>query len=206
MGRILLWRKFYFWKGLLNYWGCVCLVVQLCPTLCDPRDWNPPGSPVHGILQERMLEWVAISSSRGSSWPGQGQGRGWALNPGLPHCRWILYHLSHWGSLKFLVAQLVKNLPCSARDPGLIPGSGRYPGEGNGNPLQHPCLENLMDRGTWWAALHGVTKSRAWLSNWHLLTYLLKGIKMLIFLEHLLHAWYFHSLLFILTKILCSRR
>ena len=45
------------------------LVTQSCPTLCDPMDWRPPGSSVHGILQARILEWVAISFSRGSSWP-----------------------------------------------------------------------------------------------------------------------------------------
>ena len=43
--------------------------------------------------------------------------------------------------------------------------------EGNGNPLQYPCLENMMDRGAWWASILGVTKSRAQLSDWHLLTY-----------------------------------
>ena len=57
---------------------------------------------------------------------------------------------------------VVKNLPASAggiRDSGLIPGLGRSPGEGNGNPLQYSCLENLMDRGAWWATVHGVAKS-----------------------------------------------
>ena len=44
-------------------------------------------------------------------------------------------------------------------DAGLIPGSGRSPGVGNGNPLQYSCLENSMDRRTWWAPVHGVTKS-----------------------------------------------
>ena len=44
-----------------------CIVIQLCPTLCDPMDYSPPGSSVHGILQARMLEWVAILFSRGSS-------------------------------------------------------------------------------------------------------------------------------------------
>ena len=44
-------------------------VAQSCPTLCDPVDCSPPGSSVHGILQARILEWVAISFSRGSSWP-----------------------------------------------------------------------------------------------------------------------------------------
>jgi len=54
---------------------------------------------------------------------------------------------------------------CSSGDLGLIPRLGRSLGEGNGNPLQYPCLENLVDKGTWWAAVHGVTKSRAQLSN-----------------------------------------
>ena len=54
---------------------------------------------------------------------------------------------------------------CNAGDPGSIPGLGRSPGEGNGNPLQYSCLENPMDRGAWWATVHGVTKSRTRLSN-----------------------------------------
>ena len=58
---------------------------------------------------------------------------------------------------------VVKNLPASARDirdTGLIPGSGRSPGEGNGNPLQYSCLENPMDRGAWQAIVLRVTRSR----------------------------------------------
>ena len=51
-------------------------VAQSCPTLCDPMDCNLPGSSVHGILQARILEWVAISFSRGSSWP-----RDWTQSP-----------------------------------------------------------------------------------------------------------------------------
>ena len=50
-------------------------------------------------------------------------------------------------------------------DPGSIPGSGRSPGEGNGKPLQYSCLENAIDGGAWWAAVHGVAKSRTWLSD-----------------------------------------
>ena len=52
-----------------------------------------------------------------------------------------------------------------AGDPGSIPGSGRSPGEGNGNPLQYSCLENPTDRGIWWATVHGVAKSRTQLSD-----------------------------------------
>ena len=51
-----------------------------------------------------------------------------------------------------------KESACSAGDPGLIPGSGRSSGEGNGNPLQYSCLENPIDRGAWQAAAHGVVR------------------------------------------------
>ena len=61
-----------------------------------------------------------------------------------------------------------KESACNAGDPGLIPGSGRSPGERNGNPLQDFCLENPMDRGAWSAAVHGVTKSRTRLSDFSL--------------------------------------
>ena len=54
---------------------------------------------------------------------------------------------------------VVNNLPFNAGDTGSIPGSGRAPGEGNGNPLQYSCLENFMDRGAWWATVQGVAKS-----------------------------------------------
>ena len=53
----------------------------------------------------------------------------------------------------------------NAGDLGLIPGWGRSPGEGNGNPLQYSCLENPMDGEAWWAIVHGVTKSRTRLSD-----------------------------------------
>ena len=53
---------------------------------------------------------------------------------------------------------MVNDLPVNVGDPGLIPGSGRSPGEGNGNPLQYSCLGNSMDRGMWQATVHGVTR------------------------------------------------
>ena len=58
-----------------------------------------------------------------------------------------------------------KELACSAGDLGLIPGSGRSPGEGNGNLLQYSCLEHSMDRGAWRATVHRVTKSQTCLSD-----------------------------------------
>ena len=63
---------------------------------------------------------------------------------------------------------MVKNPPANAgdaRDLGSTPGSGRSPGEGNGNPLQYSCLENPVDRGAWWAAVCGVAQSRTWLKR-----------------------------------------
>ena len=57
------------------------------------------------------------------------------------------------------MAQVVKDPPAIARDLGSIPGSERLPGEGNGNPLQYSCLEDLMDRGTWWTIVLRVAES-----------------------------------------------
>ena len=59
----------------------------------------------------------------------------------------------------------VKNLSANAGDLGSIPGPGRSSGEGNGNPVRFSCLGNPMDRGTWQATVHGVTKSQTRLSN-----------------------------------------
>ena len=64
-----------------------------------------------------------------------------------------------------MVAQTIKESACNAGDLGSIPGSGRSPGEGNGNPLQYSCLENSMDRGAQRTTVHGVTKSQTGLSN-----------------------------------------
>ena len=58
-----------------------------------------------------------------------------------------------------------KESACNAGDTGSIPGSGRSPGEGHGNPLQYSCLENPVDGGAWWATVHGVTKSQKQLSD-----------------------------------------
>ena len=86
-------------------------VAQMCLTHRDPKDYT-----VHGILQARILEWVVFPFSRGSSQP-----RDW--NPGLPHCRWILYQLSHKGS-PMLVSHscltLCNSMDCSP------PGSSVY--------------------------------------------------------------------------------
>ena len=84
--------------GYINICVCVCVcacawsVVQLYPTLCDPMDWSLLGSCVHGILQARILEWVAISYSRG--FPNPGIKLASLVSPG--NGRWILYHYAIW--------------------------------------------------------------------------------------------------------------
>ena len=84
-------------------------------------------------------------------------------NPGLLHCGQALYPLSHQGSPHLLEkgspsGSEVNNPPANAGDVGSIPGSGKYPGEANGNLVQHSCLGNIMDRGAWQVIVHGPIK------------------------------------------------
>ena len=94
--------------------------------------------------------------------------------PLLWYCDVFLYYLDAWQLLSFFFFLTgfgfhgisdSKELANKVGDPDWIPGSGRPPGEGNGKPLQHSCLENPMDRGAWWATVHGVAKSRPWMKN-----------------------------------------
>ena len=140
-----------FVSALLHLLSVHAKSLQFCLTVCDPMDGSLPGFSVHGILQIRMPEWVAVPSSRGSSWS-----RDWTLS------------LLHWqeGSLSpVFPGSVSKGSACNGGDLGLIPGSWRSPGEGNGNSLQYSCLENSTDRGAWWITVHGVTKSWIRLSN-----------------------------------------
>ena len=92
--------------------------------------------------------------------PGMGETGGL---PSMGSQSWTqLKQLSSNSSSNILVVLVVKNPPASARDiggVGSIPGSGRSPGGGNGNPLQYCCLGNPMERGAWWVTVHGVSKS-----------------------------------------------
>ena len=87
---------------MLFWFMCVCLVAQLCPTLCDPMDCSPPCSSVHGILQARILEWVAMPFSRGSSWL---RDQTWVSYVSCSG-RWVLYHSCQLGSLQVSIAPL----------------------------------------------------------------------------------------------------
>ena len=116
-------------------------VAQSCPTLSDPMVCSPPGSSIHGIFQARVLEWGAIAFSQLVS--------DLNLNPSafshlvsLHHAMQLVICINTKG---FLGGSVVKNPPANAgdiRDTGWIPGLGRSPGGGHGNPLQYSCLEN----------------------------------------------------------------
>ena len=147
-------------KYSINLCVCACAKsLQSCLTLCNPMDYSPPGSCVHGLLQARILEWVAISFSRGSSQPRDRTqvsrigGRRFNL--------WDTY-LSLSGRHKLGIScephDIYKESAGNAGVLGSIPESGRSPGEGNGNPLQYSRLGNPMDRGAWRTIVLGVTR------------------------------------------------
>ena len=75
-------------------------------------------------------------------------------------CSFLFIYLAAVGLLGFPGGSDGEESACNEGDLGSIPGLGRPPGEGNGNPLQYSCLENSMDGGTWRAIVHGVTKSQ----------------------------------------------
>jgi len=92
-----------------------------------------------------------------------GEASGWAvIDPGV-HSGWIIRQLWDFGQAPHLLGfpggSAGKKSACNVGDLGLIPGWGRSPGEGNGNPPQYSCLENSRDRGVWWAAVHGDARS-----------------------------------------------
>ena len=145
---------------LHNYYPVCCSVTKSCLTLCNPMDCSTPGLPVHHQLLELAqthVHWVsdAIQPSHPLSSPSP------AFN--------LSQHqgLFQWVSSSHQVAKVMelqhqsfsdgKQFACSG-DPGSIPGLGRFPGEGNGNPLQYFCLENSVDgyclRGCDWLIIH----------------------------------------------------
>ena len=116
---------------------------KIPPPATKGREPEVKGSRLPGACTP-LSEWLDLRADRAAHYPSLfagGLGRGY---PG---------------------GSEVKAFACNAGDLGLIPGSGRSPGEGNGNPLQYSCLENPMDGGAWWATVHGVAKSRKRLSD-----------------------------------------
>ena len=126
-------------------------VAQSCPTLSDPMDCSPPGSSIYGIFQARVLEWGAIAFSFGMS-----QMR---LIPKLSGNTGLANDICC-----FPGGSVVKNLPANSGDSGSISVSGRFPAEGDGNPLQYSCLGKPMDRVAWWVTVQG-SQSRTQVSD-----------------------------------------
>ena len=151
-------------------------------------DWTLPVSSLHGILQARILEWVAIFFSRGSS-----SSRSWTWVPALasgffttellgklPDIDWGVHKIIHSLSLVLTTYRIMPCICWMLSRTRLIPisflsnkeakyqlGVAKYlvhlnmtSGEGNGNSLQCSCLENPRDDGAWWAAVYGVAQSR----------------------------------------------
>ena len=147
------------------------LVTKSCPTLCDPMNCSPPGFSVRGILQARIMEWVAIFFSRESSWP---------RHQVFISCiswlgRQILYH---WATMEACLKSLVnvkyRNMDvCTKNSDGkdsllrctvIVWGSPKII-PSVGSPHQYSSLEYPMDLGVWRAMVHGVAKSWTWLKQ-----------------------------------------
>ena len=129
---------FFFWVAA----AAAAKSLQLCPTLCDPIDGSPPGSPIPGILQARTLEWVAISFSNAWKWKVQVKSLSRVRLFAAP---WTAaYQILIIGAS--LVAQMVRNLP-AMQETRFDPWVGKIPWKREWLPLQCPCLENSMDRG-----------------------------------------------------------
>ena len=151
-----------------------------------PRPWDSPG---------KTLEWVAISFSNAWEWKEKVKSLSHVQPSATPWTAAYQAPLpmefsrqEYWSGvplpspinmavfLKLIysiptssqVTLVIKNLPANVgdiRDVGLIPGSGKSPGEGNGNPLQYSCLENPMDRGAWRATVHSIIRSQTQLKQ-----------------------------------------
>ena len=144
---------------------CVCVSCSIMSNFCDSMDYGPPGSPVHGILQARILEWIAISFSRDLPDPG--------IDPRFPALQ-VDSLPSEPLSRKWLPTPIFLGFPsgsdgkestCNAGDLGLVPGLGRSTGRGHSNPLQYSCLENPYGQRSLPGTVHGDAKSQTRLSD-----------------------------------------
>ena len=165
---------------------CVCVCISIvegngnplqCSCLENPMERGAWSATVHGVTWFRhnlatkpTPSLLDLPPTHPTSYPSRSaQMPSWAeplYYTAGPH--WLFY--TWWCVYGSPSGSAVKNLPANARDTGdwgLIPGLGRSPGGGHGNPLQHPCLESPMDRGAWWATVHGVAQSDMMEVTWH---------------------------------------
>ena len=122
------------------------------------------------LLKKAFIGIIILHYPPNPSWGGRVKGQKARVSSfakeGSQRIKRAFYLWATRGFLGFPGGLAVKNPPANARDMGSIPGSGRSPGEGNGNPLQYSCLKNAMDREAWWPTVHGVEKSRTQLREW----------------------------------------
>ena len=122
--------------------------------------WKDPlekGKAVHSTILAWRIPWIIV----------HGAAKNWTRLSNFHSGRYVKELTDYWG---FPSSSDSKASACNAGDLGSIPGregpcSGRCPGEGSGTPLQYSCLENSMERGAWWATVHGVVKSWTRLSD-----------------------------------------
>ena len=131
--------------------------AQSCPALCNPMGSSLPDSSVHGIFQAKILEGVAISYSKGSSQPRD------RTHVSCVSCigRQIPYH---WATSEAQHSSSgIEKLQC--KRPKFDPLVGKTPGRTERQPTPVFCMKNSMDRGAWWATIHGVTKNQTLLRD-----------------------------------------
>ena len=136
-------KKIHLWKWK---WSCSVMSNSL-----QPMDCSPPSSPVHGFLQARILEWVAISTYERNKNHWTCREESLTTKTNKKHSEKHVWRKleTYIESQGFPGGSDSKESACNSGDLGSIPGSGRFPEEGNGNPLQYFCLKNPMDRGAW---------------------------------------------------------
>ena len=156
-----LFHSFYFWAVFH------CVYMSQWTHLKRPWCWER--LKVRGLGHDRgwdgwmasPTQWTWVWVSSGSWWwtgkPGVLQSMGSQKSDTTEQLNWTPTTTNSYMS-NFPGASVVKNLPANATDIGSIPGSGRSPGEGDGNPLQYSCLGNPTDGGVWRATVHGIAK------------------------------------------------
>ena len=138
----------------LPWYSYICSLC-LCLYSCFANNIIYTISPLDSTCTCQCMIFVFLSDWLHSLWH--------SLGPST-HLQMTLFHSFLWLS-NFPGGSDCKVSAYSAGNPASIPGLGRSPGEGNGNPLQYSCLENPMDGGIWWATDHGVAKSQTWLND-----------------------------------------